>query len=147
MQRYTILFLLWAFVGTAVAQSFPDDLYATPMGSDLPDHQWSFKQGHDFDVINFKNSKGNGVQIYMGVNESTAIKTDNYLNAVVMGKPARLYEKCDPIDSCMYSTMVKAGSLVNGNDLWTQIWINPEDKGDMNIYINWLAKLKFETRS
>lgn len=146
MQRLTLVLLLIAFIGSARAEIFPDDLYAMPLGNELPDHQWSFRQGLDFDTINFKNSKGKGIHMYMGISESSAVTTDSYLDAVVMDKPTKLYEKCAAKNDCMYSTLINTGGLVNGNVLWAQIWIKPENKKDLDTYIDWLSSLKFETR-
>jgi hypothetical protein len=127
-----------------IAESFPDDLYAMPIAETLPEHQWSYQQGIDFDIIHFKKANGNGVRIYMDVKQAN-IDSSDYIQTTVMGQPVKLFKKCEQKNNCLYTASINSGVQQNGTDLWTQIWVKPENN-DIQPYIGWLSTLSFQQK-
>lgn len=144
--RYIMKYIVTGFLSliitsSALAQSLPDDLYAMPIAEEFPGHEWSYRQGLDFDVIHFEDDKGNGLRFYMDVSISN-IDSKDYVEANVMGQAIKLFKKCESKKSCMYTATINSGVQQNGRDVLTQIWVKPEND-NINSYLNWLSSLKF----
>ncbi|MGH1487545.1 MAG: hypothetical protein ACRBCI_15125 [Cellvibrionaceae bacterium] len=144
MKAVIFIFLALFISINVTAESFPDDLYAMPIAEGLPEHEWSYQQGLDFDVIHFRNTQGNGVRIYLDV-KAKPVNSNEYIDTTVMGQPVKLFKKCTKKNDCMYTASVNSGIQLNGTDLWTQIWVKPENN-NIQPYVNWLSTLSFQQK-
>ncbi|MGH1440708.1 MAG: hypothetical protein ACRBBR_11380 [Cellvibrionaceae bacterium] len=140
--KYILMAILATMMTSTVwGQGLPDDLHAMPIAESLPGHEWSYRQGLDFDVIHFQNAEGNGLRFYMDVS-SNDVQSSDYIEATIMGQKVKLFKKCESKKNCMYTTTINSGIQQNGRDLLTQIWVKPENN-DIEAYVNWLSSLKF----
>ena len=123
------------------AQDVPITLQVLPISDKLTDHRWSYKQGLEFDIADFKTSSGQGIRMYVGVSPSTQVRFTDFITGVWKDKPIKLYKKCKNT-WCDYTTLLNSIKDKNGRTIWVKLWINtPEEKTDM--YLNWLMTLKF----
>jgi hypothetical protein len=143
MKKTLLVALLLTISLCITAEELPADLYLTPIADSLPQHQWHYRQGLDFDVIHYETPQKNGVKLYMGVNENAALQSADFIEAIALEKPVKLFKKCSGKNNCMYSTTIIAGTQKNGDPLWVQLWITPEND-NITAYINWLGSLQFK---
>lgn len=141
MKLFFLLGLFSFFSVQVDAQSFPENLRVIPVNEKLEGHRWSYRQGLDFDIVNHRMSDGSGIQMYIDVSEKTKVSSTDFVYAVVMGAPTKLYERCKK-GECKYTVLVKTGVKSNQKDIWVQIWVNTK-KSDLDLYLDWLEKLTF----
>ncbi len=125
----------------------PSDMYAKPVANDLAGHQWSFRQGMDFDTVGFMDSQKRGITLYVGLIDVDASKpssnNESTISATILGETITLHQSCDAPSECNYTAIINPGKKAGRNDFWVQVWVDPKD-ADMNMYIQWLESLRFE---
>ncbi len=139
----SLLFILFFSVHT-FAQSFTDKLYVIPKSSTLVEHRWSSEQGLDFDIVNYQTNQGKGVYMYIGVSENTRTNFEKSFYTPILGEPVKVYEQCES-KNCRYSALVNTQLVSHGREIWAQIWVETK-KGELNMYLDWLANLSFSLK-
>jgi hypothetical protein len=126
------------------AQSFADELSVFPVNAGLEGHNWSHRQGLEFDVVNHKAASGNGIHMYIGVSGNITVEFADSIPVKMLGQTVTFYTKCDG-DVCQYTSLVNTGLKSNKYEVWTQIWLTTEKK-NLDMYLEWLAALSFSAK-